>query len=229
MERETRSPRKPSYPVSSSPGPARPGGRDLGRGGALPVPSSPSRAPTARTHVSGHQYGCGIYEFAAPRHPAAHSRPSPGRAWLLQVTGSADSRGPGSHRSGRSWAPHAHPPPSPRAGREKEDPEKFGTPPLPPPSRPPDCPGRLKTQNRNPVLLLSSAPWAGYSTSLSLGFFTYKVKVMMFTVKESLFVKQWDREKANPQAEQPNLTCLKITEDPKELLYMWVLILILTN
>ncbi|XP_037675154.1 vegetative cell wall protein gp1-like [Choloepus didactylus] len=60
----------------------------------------------------------------APRPPAAHSRPGPGRAGRLGVTGSPDSQGPASHRSGRSRAPHAHPPATPRAGCGKRGPGK---------------------------------------------------------------------------------------------------------
>ncbi|XP_059007284.1 F-box only protein 17 isoform X1 [Mustela lutreola] len=46
------------------------------------------------------------------------SQPRKSLACLLEVTGSPGNRGPGSHRSGRSWAPHAHQqPPSLRPTR----------------------------------------------------------------------------------------------------------------
>lgn len=128
----------PSSPQPFLPGsvadprsPAHPPGRHL-----------PARASPATSVVAV------FMSLQAPRHPAAHSRPSPGRTCLLEVTGSADSRGPGSHRSGRSWAPHAHPrtPPPPGRGVRRGTQEGLVRLQPPPPSWPP---GEARTGKEN--------------------------------------------------------------------------------
>lgn len=135
----------PPHPVLSPahPGPSFPDNRagqrpaeSWGRG-LPPGPWLTLWAPNACTRSSLATRATAVFmSLQVPRHPAAHSCSSPGRACRLDVTASPDNQGPGSHRSGRSWAPHAHPLTAPRAGRGKGDPGSFGPSQPPPPSWP---------------------------------------------------------------------------------------------
>lgn len=85
---------------------------ELGRGapsGSLAHPPGrhlPARASPANSAAAV------FMSLQAPRHPAAHRRSSPGRACLLEVTGSADSPAPGpTGRAGPGSPTPTRPPP----------------------------------------------------------------------------------------------------------------------